>query len=482
MYWLRMNVHGVWRITSWCMGILAGVTVAQWVNDFSGWWWLLLGCLLALTGVWKAHRWMLVVMCIAGGLVGLWRGSTTQIQISAYQELMGKHVRLAGIVQDDVDTNKRDEAVLRLGGVSNHGYAMTGEIWVTTRSRASVQRGDHVTIDGKMTPGFGSITASINNADIIAVQREQPGDIALALRNNFSQHVANVIHDPAASLGIGYLLGQKRGLPEDLVNALQIAGLTHVVVASGYNLTVLVRLARRVFAKVSKFLSVFVSLMMVGGFMAITGLSPSMTRAGLVSVLALWAWYYGRAFHPVALLCVVGALTVIVNPSYAWGNIGWQLSFAAFGGVMVVAPLVHAYFFGNEKPHWVVQILIETVSAQLATLPIILVVFGQLSNVAPLANLMIVPFVPLAMLLVFIAGVASYLAPVDIAMVLAWPAQVVLDVMVTIVHWCAGLSWAQAELKLDWLGVVIWYVLLICACYYAWRKTRYRFHKASIIE
>ncbi len=482
MYRLRINVHGAWRITSWCMGVLVGVTMAQWANDFSEPWWLLLGIALSATGIWLGHRWILIVMFIAGGLVGVWRGSITQVQAGLYQELLGKHVQLNGIVQDDVDTNKRDELVLRLGNITNHSHAMTGEVWVTTRSHAALQRGDHVTVDGKLTPGFGSIVASINNASVVAVQREQPGDIALTLRNDFSSHVASVIHDPAASLGTGYLLGQKRGLPEELVTALKIAGLTHIVVASGYNLTVLVRLARRLFAKVSKFLSAFSSLVMIGGFMAITGLSPSMARAGLVSVLALWAWYYGRAFHPVTLLSLAGAVTVGINPSYAWGNLGWQLSFAAFAGVMIVAPLVHAYFFGNEKPHWIAQILIETVSAQIATLPIILMAFGQLSNVAPLANLMIVPFVPLAMLLVFIAGLAAYIVPSSIAIIIAWPAQTLLDIMVAVVHWCAGLSWAQSSLKLEWWGALLWYALLLAACYYVLRKTRYNFRKSSIVE
>ena len=87
------------------------------------------------------------------------------------------------------------------------------------------------------------------------------------------------------------------------------------------------------------------------------------------------------------LLLFAASLTVLLNPSYAWGNIGWQLSFAAFGGVMIVAPLLGAYFFGQQRLPTVVQIFFETLSAQLATLPIILYVFGKFSAVAVLSNI-----------------------------------------------------------------------------------------------
>ena len=471
----------MWQVTAGCLGILVGVGIAQWANDFSSYWWLAGAVMVMVACFSVARRWVVVAMIIAGVLVGLWRGSLGQQDIAVYQPMIGKHVQLEGVVIEDPETSKQGDLVLRVGRIANHGRTISGGIWVTTKNHPGLQRSDHIAIDGKLTPGFGSFVASMKNAAIISVHREQPGDVALAIRNNFSAHVEQGIHGPAASLGIGYLLGQKRGLPEELANALKIAGLTHVVVASGYNLTILVRLARRLFEKISKFLSLFSSLLLIGGFMAITGLSPSMARAGLVSALALWAWYYGRRFHPITLLAFAGAITVLVSPSYEWGNLGWQLSFAAFAGVMIVAPLAHAYFFGNDKPHFIAQVLFETVAAQIATLPIILFSFGQLSNVAPLANLLIVPFVPLAMLLVFVAGVGAYILP-QFANIIAWPAQTVLDTMIAIVNWCAHLSWAQTTLKLEWWGVMLWYGVLALLCWYMWRVTKYRFQTSSIVE
>lgn len=102
--------------------------------------------------------------------------------------------------------------------------------------------------------------------------------------------------------------------------------------------------SRKLFLKLSKYLSALLSGIMILCFMAVTGLSPSMTRAGLVSSMSLLAWYYGRGFHPFVLLPVAAAITVLLQPSYVWGDLGWQLSFAAFIGVMVLGPLLQAYF------------------------------------------------------------------------------------------------------------------------------------------
>jgi competence protein ComEC len=305
--------------------------------------------------------------------------------------------------------------------------------------------------------------------------------MARVLRDWFADLVRVAIPEPESSLGIGYLVGQRRSLPVDLTLALQMAGLTHVVVASGYNLTILVRMSRRLFAKISKYLSVMVAGFMIIAFILITGLSPSMMRAGLVAALSLAAWYYGRNFHPITLLSIAVALTIIIDPSYAWGDLGWQLSFMAFGGVMILAPLASRYLFGDKKPGFIGQVLIETVSAQILTAPILIAAFGQISNVAIVTNLLVLPLVPLAMLLTFIAGLGSLAVP-SLAVVIAAPATWLLGYMVNVAQFFAGLPWAVAVVKLEWWGEVICYLFIAIICLYLWRVTGYNLRSSNLVE
>ena len=206
-----------------------------------------------------------------------------------------------------------------------------------------------------------------------------------------------------------------------------------------------------------------------------------MTRAGLVAGLSLWAWYYGRTFHPVTLLLLAASITAMVYPPYTWGDIGWALSFAAFAGVIILAPLLQAYFYGDKKPTFVGRIVIETASAQLATLPIMLSVFGQFSIIALLSNVLILSLVPLAMLLSFIAGLTQIVFPV-LGAICAWPVQVLLGYMVWVVNWTASLPWAQIKWQMPAWGVTVCYVAIVGACLYLRRATGYQLRQVNIVE
>jgi len=403
-----------------------------------------------------------------------------QNDLKDFNSFYGKRVQITGQVKDDIDAGSSSQIVIRLGNVSIENKDLPGMVWVTSKPE-DIKRGDTIIISGVLKKGFGTFSAAVYGASMKKVIHPKPGDIARVVRDWFSDAIRSVIPDPEASLGVGYLVGQRRTLPMDLVVALQFAGLTHIVVASGYNLTILVRITRRVFAKLSKYLAALSAGLMVLCFVAITGASPSMVRAGIVAGLSLAAWYYGRKFHPIVLLAIAVATTVLINPSYAWGDLGWQLSFMAFAGVMIVAPLAQRYFFGNKKPGTIAQILGETIAAQIVTAPIIIMAFGQISNVAVFANLLILPLVPLAMLLTFIAGIVSVLMP-GVATFVSLPAYWLLHYMVVVAEFFAGLPWAVSEIGFMWWHIVTVYVLIIGACFYMWRVTKYNLRETNLVE
>ena len=485
MYWYiaTLRVHPTWLFTVYCGGIVLGLWLSQfvWAAEFSHWMWYLVSIAFFALAWWVRYWWLLIFVCVAGMLLGLSRGGMDQTMHTVYDALIGKEVTISGVIKEDIDVGKQGDALIRLGDVSIGQQDLPGMLWVSTSEAGELRRSDRVTIRGQLSDGFGSFGASMYRAEIVEAERPVPGDIALDVRDSFGEKVRIGIEDPAASLGMGYLTGQRRALPEDLNIALVTAGLTHVVVASGYNLTILVRAARRLLAPRSRFLAVFVAGLLVISFMAVTGLSPSMSRAGLVAGVALGAWYFGRKFHPVTILLFAAAVTGLLQPNYVWGNLGWQLSFAAFGGVMLVAPLAQAYFFGVSKPGVLRQIVGETVSAQLATFPLLVMAFGYFSNVAIIANALILPFIPLAMLLTFIAGLAGYVHQ-GLAEIVAIPAQLLLDAMVWVATSTASVDWALRELTVGPWFVVGFYLALVLACLWMKRATGLRLRDQSIVD
>lgn len=480
--WLFQNIHLSRLIACWCLGVVIGIISVMVLprGAFTGWTWLVAGLLLIFPVAIKKHRWMISLALFSGLLVGLWRGSVDYTALTVYEQIIGQSVTITGKVAEDPDISKRGQTVVRLGDIKYSGHKLPGTLWVTLDKNDVIRRSDYITVSGKLVEGFGGFVASIYSANLEKVERPKPGDVAVDVRDWFAEKVRQHVPDTEAALGLGYLLGLRRALPPDLNEALQIAGLTHVIVASGYNLTILVRLSRRLFVRVSKYLSMLSSVAMILGFMAVTGLSPSMSRAGLVAGLSLLAGYYGRSIHPFILLPFAAAITLLINPQYGWNDLGWQLSFAAFAGVIILAPLLQRYFFGEKQPGNIRQILGETVSAQIATLPLLVVSFGVVSNVAVIANLLVLPLVPLAMLLTFLTGILASV-PI-IGALIAAPTTWLLSYMVWVAERLAGLDWAQTEIAISWWHVAGAYLLIAGAVWWMIRATGFSLRKSNIVE
>ncbi len=480
---LKKRIHISWFIAWAAVGVLVGIALSlqSWSNSFTGPSWLIVCVSLFLITLIKPLKAFVVFALAAGLILGLFRGSTTQATLQNYSVYYNKTIVIQGRVVDDTSYGPHGDQRMRLGSVRIANKNLAGQVWVSSSSSDVIKRGDIVILSGQLSKGFGSLPAALYRAKVIEIQHPHPGDIGRQVRDWFGGGIKKSIPEPEASLGSGYLLGQRSALPETLDNQIKATGLTHAVVASGYNLTILVAVATKVFAKRSKYLATSSGGLMICGFILITGFSPSMTRAGLVSGLSLLAWYYGRKFHPLVLLPFAASVTAILNPSYIWGDIGWFLSFAAFTGIVLIAPLLEHYFWGTDKkPHILREILIGTVSAQAATLPIILYAFGQYSIYALPANLLVLPLVPLAMLLTFFAGTIALAVP-SLATLAGYLAYSLLKYMTTVIGKIANLPGAQGEITFSIKELVLSYALISLVIIFLWRQTKHNFRAENTL-
>ncbi len=341
--------------------------------------------------------------------------------------------------------------------ISNEKFR--GKIFVNIKTQKKLRRSDKILVKGKISKGFGDFSISLKRGKLIKIIPES--DLVRDLRDSFADGIRKFIPSPEVDLGLGYLLGQKNSLPEQLSKALTITALTHIVVASGYNLTVLASAAQRFLNRFSRKIALFLALLLVFGFVLIVGFTPSMMRAGMVSVIGLLLWYFGRKSHAYFLIILVAAITVIISPANLL-NLGWQLSFASFFGVLIVSPLLQEYFFENsQKLNAAFKLFFETFSAQVVTLPLIIFNFGAVSIVSIIANMLVLPFVPIAMLFVFLTGVFSLFLP--FAHFFGFISDLILKYSIFVIDWFSKIKGAQIEFKIDFTGLIIFYSCLIVA-------------------
>jgi len=264
--------------------------------------------------------------------------------------------------------------------------------------------------------------------------------------------IERILPYPDAGLLTGVLLGSNHALSDDLSEAFRAAGLTHLVVVSGYNVgfvaqwvTLLAGLAFR------RRLALWASLGGILFYAALVGPSAPVMRAALMGGIVVFGQIVGRRSHtPTALAAATLAMTAI-NPLQVW-SVSFQLSFAATWALIALAPrlesaaqaLVAGVGANSQAQGWRLarEFLFVTLAAQIATLPLIWYHFGEISLVALLANALVLPAQPPIMALGALAVAAGCLwTPAGQAMGwLAWP---LLRYTILVVRWLGALPWAS---------------------------------------
>jgi len=418
-----------------CLAALAGVGLARKIQFSPSEWTLLFWPALLLLK--RKTTLSLILVIILGLGVGLWRGGQYEKKLDDLNALAVRQVTVqVTATSDSVYANKSQLQFTanKVQLLDPEQKPLAGTFKISGFGVHMVYRGDVLSVSGKLYPTRGSNQATIAYAHLsqIAAGHDLFGDIS----RRFSTGMQNALPEPLASFGMGLLIGQRTNMPVNITNQLIAVGLVHIVAVSGYNLTILVRGVARIRLG-SKYQKLIISLGLIVSFILITGFSASIVRAALVSALSLWAAFYGRRIKPMVLISFAAAFTGLLNPFYVWGDMSWYLSFLAFFGILVIAPIIQARLF-RRQPKLITSVLLETLSAELMTLPLIVMSFNQLSIISLVANLLIVPLVPLAMLLSALAAAAGALIP-QLAGWIAWPAVTLLTYMLDIIHLLAAI-------------------------------------------
>ena len=318
-------------------------------------------------------------------------------QREAISSFVGETVEISGKVSSDPNLVEKNTAIK----IIYNGAPIYVQVYVP--KDIEVRRGDILTLKGKISEGFGTYAAAIYRPELIKVSKLE-NNYLVFIRDKFSRSIKENLSEDEASLGLAYLLGLRNGLSEEIIEALSIVGLTHIVVSSGTHLSIIVEFMKKIFGKISRFAGIFFAILFILLFAELVGWTASITRAAIVSVISLLAWYYGRKTSPIRVILFAMGLTLLIDPMNII-NLGWLLSFGSFSGILILAPKLIQFFYGKKKPGKISEILIATISATIMTAPILLYFFGSLSIISLIANLLILPTIPVAMGLVFLTGI-----------------------------------------------------------------------------
>ncbi|HEY6638125.1 MAG TPA: ComEC/Rec2 family competence protein [Solirubrobacterales bacterium] len=255
-----------------------------------------------------------------------------------------------------------------------------------------------------------------------------------------------------AALARGFVLGQDDRIDGRTRDDFQRSNLTHLLAVSGENVILLGVLAWPLLALVGLPLRARLvgTLCLIAIYVPVTGAGPSIQRAGVMGAAGLIAaladrprarWY--------AVLLAAGA-TLAVNPR-AEGDVGWQLSFAAVIGIMLWAKRLAAALSEDAERrsarHALAEAVAVTVSATVATAPLMASAFDQFSPAALPANILAAPAVAPAMWLGMLTGIAGQLPLLPVEP-LNWLDSLCLAYIAQVAHWLAAPDWALLTVHL----------------------------------
>jgi competence protein ComEC len=267
-----------------------------------------------------------------------------------------------------------------------------------------------------------------------------------------------------AELARGFVLGEDEGIDAATSEDFRRSGLSHLLAVSGQNVALLALLAMPLLAALG--IPLRARLVWVLGLIAVyvplAGAGPSIQRAGVMGALSVVATLGGRRGSRLYALAIAAALMLFLEPGIA-ADVGWQLSFAAVLGILLLAaPLrraIAARLGGRAGWGGLVEGAAMTIAATLATAPLIAFHFGEASTMTLASNLLALPAVAPAMWLGMISAALGQAPgfPVEAlnaldALLLAYIAQVA--------AWCGRPGWASLRLQIGLGGLVASYVAI----------------------
>lgn len=290
------------------------------------------------------------------------------------------------------------------------------------------------------------------------------------------------------------LLGDRTGLSAELTDTFRTAGISHMLVISGLHMSIIsgvfLSLLRKIFR--SRRLANVLTALPVIGFMALTGFPPSLTRAGITVVTALTGDCLFRDSDPLNSLGFAALVLCLPNPFAAF-DIGLLMSFAATAGIIIYYPRMYGFIiskleFLSEKAFiyrpacFIASLVSVSVCASVAILPFSLLLFGQVSNISLISNIILVPILPAVMALCALSILCFCFYPLlFLAAPIAFIASILIRTIISVAEFLAALPFSHLYVTKPYVSWCITAAVAAAAVILLLKKRRLLLPSAALV-
>ena len=265
-----------------------------------------------------------------------------------------------------------------------------------------------------------SLLGALRSAESLAANAESAGQrhsrmtpmqqrIALYLKSKMGDNSQSAILT-------AFVTGSKESIGKSTKETFRSSGAAHLLALSGLHVGILFMILNRITALFSLTLAarrmrVLVVVGCTAAFLTITGFIPSLARAIIMAAICSIAKVWGYRIARAETLVITAFLLICYNPQVV-ASIGFQLSFAAMAGIMLIMPTLSESLkrvmgrwrgrgMASRTISWcaerIAAPLLLTISCQITTLPLCLYYFQSFSNYYLITNLIAIPVVAITL-------------------------------------------------------------------------------------
>jgi len=249
--------------------------------------------------------------------------------------------------------------------------------------------------------------------EIKKINYEPPNKILSILfgfKEKFVKNLNSILPAPHSSLASGMLLGREGVLEEGILDAFRRTGTIHILVLSGYNITIVGFFLMAILGFLPEFVAWAGAIAGIILFTLMTGAEPAAVRAALMAIVGLLAFRTGRLKSTMLALLWAATAMILWNPMYLRFDRGFQLSFLATLGLILLASRFEKIFRFLPKIFGIRESASATLSAQIFVVPLLISWGNFVSYLSPVANILIVAAVPAVMLFSFLGGIFALIS------------------------------------------------------------------------
>jgi competence protein ComEC len=419
-----------------------------------------------------------------------WEGRATDAVLSPRVDA---HVTLVGVVdsEPDVREGKTHLTIALRALLEEEGeHEVFGRMLTIVPRYPDYEYGDVLHIAGKLAlpkkfaeedgrvfdyPSYlasKGITYQMSFATIDKVGEGEGNSIIEKLffiKKQFGEALALALSEPHNALMGGLLLGGKQPLGEVWLERFRVAGIVHIIVLSGYNMTIVATWLVRIFRFTGFAGSLSVGALGIILFAIMTGAGATVVRAAIMAILALLARATGRTHTMGRALLFAGALMVVHNPSILAFDPSFQLSFLASLGLVYIAPIIEAKTALFKRSPIFREVFVTTCATQISVFPLLLAQTGMLSLVSLPVNLLVLPTIPLTMFFGFVAGVIASILP-SLAFFAGLPAHLLLSWILGVAEYSSRIPFAA--LHVPAISPAVTLVVYALLSLWVWRSLK----------